>query len=334
MLLTAFAAGISAFVGSAIGASALLMTLAALIWGVAGGLLVALGPNAGRAGLASMILLVVTAATPRPLPEALAAATLIFAGGLLQMLLAIAAWPLQRYRPERHALAALARQLAVSARKSADQAQPPPVTEALLDVESLLYGAHRARGDVMETFRVLAGVVERIRRELLAIGDLESTLEAGDARSTLARLREYTARALTALAEALERGESPLTAAAAMEGFDPLRRRWRSCAQKPPTVACNASSRSRSPEPTASRANRAQHCATRTSPAAAATCAPKRRNCDCRARCARAARWRHCARISRCRPSHSATRSVAAFVSPSPSRANERAACRTATGFR
>jgi len=220
MLLTAFAAGISAFVGSAIGASAPLMTLAALIWGIAGGLLVALGPNAGRAGLTSMILLVITAATPRPLPEALAAAALIFTGGLLQMLLAIAAWPLQRYRPERHALAALARQLATSARQSADQAQPPPVTEALLDVESLLYGAYRARGDVMETFRVLAGVVERIRRELLAIGDLESTLDAGEARSTLSRLREYAARALTALAEALERGESPLAAAAAMEGFE------------------------------------------------------------------------------------------------------------------
>ena len=198
MLLTAFAAGVSAFVGSAIGASAPLMTLAALIWGIAGGLLVALGPNAGRAGLTSMILLVVTAATPRPLHEALAAATLIFAGGFLQMLLAIAAWPLQRYRPERHALAALARQLATSARQRADQAQPPPVTEALLDVESLLHGAHRARGEAMETFRVLAGIVERIRRELLAIGDLETTLDAGEARATLARLREYAARALMA----------------------------------------------------------------------------------------------------------------------------------------
>ena len=220
MLLTAVAAGVSALVGSLLGASAVLMTLAALIWGIAGGLLVALGPNAGRAGLTSMILLVVTAATPRPLGDALAAATLIFAGGILQMLLAIAAWPLQRYGPERQALAALARQLAASARQRADQAQPPPVTEALLDVESLLHGSHRARGEVMETFRVLAGIVERIRRELLALGDLESMLDEGEAKSTLARIREYAARTLTALADALERGASPLSASAAMEGYE------------------------------------------------------------------------------------------------------------------
>ncbi len=129
------------------------MTLAALIWGVAGGLLVALGPNAGRAGLTSMILLVVTAATPRGPAAALDAALLIASGGVLQMLLAIAAWPLQRYRPERHALAALCVQLARNARQATDHAQAPPVTQALLDVESLLHGAHRARGEVMETFR-------------------------------------------------------------------------------------------------------------------------------------------------------------------------------------
>jgi uncharacterized membrane protein YccC len=220
MLLTAVAAGVSAFAGSVLGASTPLMTIAALVWGVAGGLLVALGPNAGRAGLTSMILLVITAATPRPAGTALAAALLIFAGGLLQMLLAIAAWPLQRYRPERQALAMLCRQLAVSARKPTDQAQAPPVTRALLDVESLLHGTHRARGEIMETFRVLAGIVERIRRELLALGDLAAMVDDAEAKATLARLNEYAGRALLALADALERGASPLAASAAMEGFE------------------------------------------------------------------------------------------------------------------
>ncbi|RBJ89616.1 hypothetical protein BRO00_03680, partial [Xanthomonas oryzae pv. oryzae] len=46
-------------------------------------------------------------------------AALIFAGGLLQVLLALVAWPLQRYRPERFALAELMRQLAGSARRPA-----------------------------------------------------------------------------------------------------------------------------------------------------------------------------------------------------------------------
>ncbi len=220
MLLTALAAGLSAFVGGVVGGSTLWLAIAAFVWGIAGGMLVALGPNAGRAGLTSMILLVITAAEPHPTGLALDAAVLIFAGGVLQMLLAIAAWPLQRYGPERNALASLCRQLAASARAPIDQAQAPPVTQALLDVESLLHGTHRARGEVMETFRVLAGIVERIRRELLALVDLDSMIDEAEAKATLARMRQYAARALVALGAALDRGASPLAASAAMEGFD------------------------------------------------------------------------------------------------------------------
>ena len=220
MLLTAIAAGLSTFAGGVLGANTLLLAIAALVWGVGGGLLVALGPNAGRAGLTSMILLVITAAEPQTPGEALDAGLLIFAGGLLQMLLAIAAWPLQRYRPERHALASLCRQLATSARAPTGLEQAPPVTQALLDVESLLHGSHRARGDVMETFRVLAGIVERVRRELLALADLDTMIDDAEAKATLARMREYAARTLAALGDALDRGASPLAASAAMEGFD------------------------------------------------------------------------------------------------------------------
>lgn len=220
MLLTALAAGLSAFVGSLVGVSTPLLVLAALAWGIGGGLLVALGTDAGRAGMTSMILLVIMAAQPLGPTAALAAAALIFAGGLLQTLFALAAWPLQRYRPERDALAEICRQLAVSARRVPDQSQAPPVTQALLDVEDILHGLHRARGPIMETFRVLAELVERIRLELLALGDLRAKLAQGELKATLGRTLEYAARALDALADALERGTSPLTAVAALEGFD------------------------------------------------------------------------------------------------------------------
>src|SRR5690349_22374708 len=46
MLLTAFAAGLSAFIGSLLGPHTLLLVLASLAWGIGGGLLVALGPDA------------------------------------------------------------------------------------------------------------------------------------------------------------------------------------------------------------------------------------------------------------------------------------------------
>ena len=99
MLFAAGAAGISAFVGYTVGANALANVCAALVWGFCGGLLVALGPDAGRIGLTSMILLVVTSSEPRTPSEAIGPSLLFFGGGLLLMLFSIAAWPLQRYGP-------------------------------------------------------------------------------------------------------------------------------------------------------------------------------------------------------------------------------------------
>ena len=213
MLSVAAAAGLSAFAGYTLGDDNLSMTLAALIWGFSGGMLVALSPEAARIGLTSMILLVVTAAEPRNAADAIGPALLIFAGGVLLTLFAIAAWPLQRYIPERTALANLCRGLAASARRPDDAAQAPPATQALTDVENFLHGSYRARGVAMDAFRVLAELIERIRLELLALG------ASGDD-ATIARLREYAARALDAIAAALDAGAPALAASAALEGFD------------------------------------------------------------------------------------------------------------------
>ena len=220
MLLAAFAAGISAFVGYTVGGSDVLIGIAALIWGFSGGMLVALGPEAARIGLTSMILLVVTAATPRSPADALGPTTLFCIGGLLLTLFSIAAWPLQRYRPERYALAQLCRELAASARSRDDTGTAPPVTQALTDVENLLHGAYRARGPAMEALRVLAELIERARLELLALGALNERTDNSELKATLLRLREYAARTLESLAAALEAGVTPLTASGSLEGFD------------------------------------------------------------------------------------------------------------------
>jgi len=220
MLFAAGAAAISAFIGYTVGASTALTVVAALLWGCAGGLLVALGPDAGRIGLTSMILLVITASEPRAPADAIGPALLFFGGGLLLLLFSIAAWPLQRYHPERTALAQLCRQLAASARRPDDPALPPPVSQALTDVENLLHGLYRARGTAMEAFRVVAEIIERIRLELLALGGLQERIADGGLRATLTRLREYAARALDSTANALDAGVSPLAAAAALEGYD------------------------------------------------------------------------------------------------------------------
>ncbi len=220
MLFAAIAACVSAFVGYTLGANVALTVFASLVWGVAGGMLVALGPDVGRIGLTSMILFVITAANPRTPADAIGPSLLFLAGGLLLTVFSIAAWPLQRYRPERFALALLCRDLAASARRDDDPAQPPPVTQGLTDVENLLHGEYRARGAGMEALRVLAEVIERTRLELLALGGLHERTANTEIISTLKRLREYAARTLESLANALEAGASPLAATGALEGFD------------------------------------------------------------------------------------------------------------------
>ena len=95
MLLAALAAGLSALLGILIGENTMLFVIAAVMFGLLGGLLVALGPVAARVGMTSMIVMMVTVTGPAGRTRA-GVAAMIFAVGVLQMLLAVSAWPLQR----------------------------------------------------------------------------------------------------------------------------------------------------------------------------------------------------------------------------------------------
>lgn len=219
MLLSAFGAALSAWVGYSIGGHSAAVVAAALVWGFAGGLLVALGPDTARGGMIAMIVLVVTSADPSAEPGALGPAAAIFAGGLLQTAFAVAAWPLQRYRPEREAIANLMRQLATITRAApGDTAQPPPSTQMLLDTERILHGRHRARGVAVQTFRILAELAERLRREVLALADLENGLRADPATVSTAdavgHLRQAAAKVLDSTAAALDDARPPDAATA------------------------------------------------------------------------------------------------------------------------
>ncbi len=220
MLLAATGAVLAAFVGSALGGDLVAITLAALAWGVGGGMLVALGPEAGRAGMVAMILLVVTAATPQPPHLALLHAALIFAGGLLQTALAVAAWPLQRYRPERHALATVFGQLAVMARTRTRATDPPPTTQAVQYAQELLHGAHRSRSVAVQSFRVLAEISERARVELLALGDLREHFTDPAASAAVDGVVRLAADVCEGLAEALVEGATPQLATQRVAAMD------------------------------------------------------------------------------------------------------------------
>ena len=204
LLLASLAAAVASLCGFLIGDQLLPLLFATMIFGFFGGLLVVFGVDIARVGMTSMILLVVTAYTPTTLPHALLGAGLIFSGGMLLMAFSVAAWPLQRYRPERQALAAVYRGLATLARQQTyDDADVPALTGAMTTLQHTLLGRHHARGRAMEAFGVLLELAERIRLELTAMAELR-------ANATIhAMFRDDAARVLAAIADALDEGEPP-----------------------------------------------------------------------------------------------------------------------------
>ena len=214
ILLAALGGALSGYAGFVYGAQRDAMIALALMWGFAGGMLVLFGTAATRVGMTSMILLVIAAATPLPPVAAANAAALLFAGGLLQALLAVIAWPLQRYRPERTALAQTYREIAALARHPPPRDAPPAASDALNVLQDILLGRDQARGRAMEAFRVLLDEAERIRLELLALGELDSTP------STLGPVRAASAQVLEAIATALDNGDPPSATDAALRLLD------------------------------------------------------------------------------------------------------------------
>jgi uncharacterized membrane protein YccC len=214
LLLASLAAGLAAFAGFLLGGHLPSMLLASALVGFGGGLLVVFGTDLARVGMTSMILLVVTAAYPTSLAPAAAGAALIFAGGLLMTLFSVAAWPLQRYRPERQALAVVYRGLASLARQHAqDEADEPALSGAMTTLQQTLLGRYHARGRAMEAFGVLLELAERMRLELTALAGVDA-----DA-AVPVRLRARIARVLDLIAAALEQGASPEAAERALHAL-------------------------------------------------------------------------------------------------------------------
>ena len=204
LLLASLVAGLASLVGLLVGGELPLMLLATAACGFFGGLLVVFGVDTARVGMTSMILLVVTASTPTSPAAALGGAALIFAGGLLLTTFSLAGWPLQRYWPERQAVAKVYEGLSAMALPQArDEAAVPALTEAMTSLQYTLLGRHRAHGRAMEAFGVLLELAERIRLELMAMDEL------ADDTATYRGFRHEASRVLAAIAEALHHGDAP-----------------------------------------------------------------------------------------------------------------------------
>ena len=211
LLLATFAAGLAALLGFLIGGQLLPLMLITAAFGFFGGLLVVFGADTARVGMTSIILLVITAATPTSLHDAFLASALIVAGGLLLTMFSLAAWPWQRYWPERQALAAVYTGLAALAQQQVQEDNDAPaLTDVMTTVQRTLLGEHRAHGRAMEAFRVLLELAERMRLELTAMTEL------GAMQAATASVQANVAQVLNAIAEALTHGAAPEHAARAL----------------------------------------------------------------------------------------------------------------------
>ena len=195
-----------------------------LVLAFVAGLLVTGGPAATQVGIAGTAAAIVLGHLPQPPGAAVHVGLLVLVGGAGQAVLAIAAWPLGRHQPERHALAGLYRELASAARRPGGTGAGPQATATVESVRKTLYGLGHDHGPSVEAYRVLLDQAERIRREIVVIAALIERL-AGRGRSAGAGIDAGMVRAalgscgdvLDAVADALARAHqvatTPLTVA-------------------------------------------------------------------------------------------------------------------------
>ncbi len=209
MLFAAVGMALSVFVGSLAGHSDAAAIAVAAIWGLGGGLLVALGPAASFVGLQSVVAVLIAGGFPTGLADAAGRAALVFAGGLVQTLLVVMIWPLRRFRAERESLAAAFRSLASYAAAIPEGLDVAPEPHTFAGTPSPLADPQPfARSADVLMFQALLDEAERIRASLAGLATRQRRLDPAD-HEALQRFSSALAAALTAIAEALHDGREP-----------------------------------------------------------------------------------------------------------------------------
>ena len=211
MLATALAAAITSGLAVALSRTDIGSALLLLVLGFGAGLLLSGGPSATQVGVAATAAALIIGHRQAPASAAVHVALLVLAGGAGQALLAIAAWPLGRHRPERRALAELYRQLAGVARRPPRTDAAPAASDMLTPVRQTLYGLGHDHGPSVEAYRVLLDEAERIRREMLVLSGAAERLRAAGAVASAQAVRDVlsgTAAVLDEIAAALDAGRA------------------------------------------------------------------------------------------------------------------------------
>ncbi len=179
MLSWSFLGAFAVFLGSVTGNYHVLAILVTSLWAFVAGLLVSISTRAGDLGLNTLVALLVYAARGAFSPKgALEAALLVLMGGLLQAVLGVLSWPLQRYRPEREAIGRVYGDLARQVGQDPSDLLSAPLEQlssALQDTVSALGRDHSVES---ERFRLLFDQADRLRLSSYALSRLRTSLES------------------------------------------------------------------------------------------------------------------------------------------------------------
>lgn len=182
----------------------------ATLWAFIAGMLVSLGTTAADVGVISTVVLVVYSAQALTPMQALQAAGLALSGGLLQIALSVALWPVRRYEPERRSLAALYFELAKIATRPSEATASPLGTREIAQAHDALSSLTTDMSTAALRYRSLLSQAERIRLSLTTLARLRFRLTRANAFDpAIATLDQYRANAaylLNAIGNSLASG--------------------------------------------------------------------------------------------------------------------------------
>ncbi len=214
MLASSALCAIAVMAGGLMGHHTAAAVALATVWAFGSGMAIALGTTAESLGVISVVLLIIYSAQLLTTQRALEAGGLAFAGGVIQMLLSLALWPVRAYEPERRALANLYRVLGQAAASPEQLMKAPPPVQASTQAQEALAARATDYSFESERFRSLLSQGERIRLRLFTLGRLLRRMKRqkfGFAPAEMVEtFLESATHVMTAIGESLTRN-TPLT---------------------------------------------------------------------------------------------------------------------------
>jgi uncharacterized membrane protein YccC len=207
MLASSALCAVAVMAGGLAGHHTVAAVTLATMWAFGSGMAVALGPTGESLGVISIVVLIIYSAQSLTPARALQAGALAFTGGVLQMLLSLALWPVRRYEPERRALANLYFGLGRAAAAPAQLMKAPPSVEASTKAQQALAGRATDHSVESEKFRSLLSQAERMRLRLFTLGRLLRRMRRDKFGFAPAEILEHfleiSAQVMTAIGESL-----------------------------------------------------------------------------------------------------------------------------------